>query len=90
MTSGPEAAAGSSCFRAALLDGDVAFITGGSSGINLAIARRFLELGARVVLVARDRARLERARAALGWVRRGDALTRSTANIPAPTARSLA
>jgi NAD(P)-dependent dehydrogenase (short-subunit alcohol dehydrogenase family) len=65
MTSGPEAAAGSSCFRAALLDGDVAFITGGSSGINLAIARRFLELGARMVLVARDRARLERARAAL-------------------------
>ena len=46
-----------SVFRADLLASRVAFITGGSSGINKGIARRFLEHGARVVIVARDPAR---------------------------------
>jgi NAD(P)-dependent dehydrogenase (short-subunit alcohol dehydrogenase family) len=58
-------------FRAGLLDGATAFVTGGSSGINKAIARRFLELGARVVIVARDAARLEAARAELEALRPG-------------------
>lgn len=48
------------------LDNQVAVITGGSSGIGLAAARRFHEEGARVVLFSRDRDALERARAAIG------------------------
>ncbi len=50
-----------SSFAPNRLQGRNAFITGGSSGINKAIARRFLEHGARVVIVARDRKRLEEA-----------------------------
>jgi short-subunit dehydrogenase len=41
-------------------------ITGGSSGIGLASARRLLDGGARVVLLARDHEELEHARAQLG------------------------
>jgi uncharacterized protein len=40
-------------------------VTGGSSGIGLAIAREFVRSGAAVLLVARDRERLESAKAAL-------------------------
>lgn len=54
-----------SCFRPGLLKSQVAFITGGSSGINKALARRFIEHGARVVIVARDPARLAAAQAEL-------------------------
>jgi NAD(P)-dependent dehydrogenase (short-subunit alcohol dehydrogenase family) len=54
-----------SVFRENLLEGKVALVTGGSSGINLAIARRFLTQGARVVIVARDAERLARAHADL-------------------------
>jgi 3-dehydrosphinganine reductase len=44
-------------------------VTGGSGGIGLAIARRLVELGGGVTLVARDPARLERAAAATGGAR---------------------
>ena len=47
------------------LDGARALITGGSSGIGLATAREFAALGADLVLVARDREKLERARASI-------------------------
>ncbi len=40
-----------------LLAGKVAFITGGSSGINLHIARRFAAAGAKVALIGRDLAK---------------------------------
>jgi 2-dehydro-3-deoxy-L-rhamnonate dehydrogenase (NAD+) len=40
----------------------VAIVTGGAQGIGLAIARRFLDSGARVVLWDRDAARLQAAR----------------------------
>lgn len=63
-----------SVFRADLLASRVAFITGGSSGINKGIARRFLEHGARVVIVARDPARLETARAELDALAPGHVL----------------
>jgi NAD(P)-dependent dehydrogenase (short-subunit alcohol dehydrogenase family) len=51
--------------------GEVVLVTGGSSGIGLAVARRFAALGARVVLAARDAGRLEAAVAELGGGVRG-------------------
>ncbi|WP_280261759.1 glucose 1-dehydrogenase [Nocardia abscessus] len=42
-------------------DGQVALITGGSSGMGLATARRLLTEGARVVITGRDKARLDAA-----------------------------
>ena len=47
------------------LDGQLALVTGGSAGIGLAIVRELLGFGARVLLVARDPAALEEARADL-------------------------
>jgi gluconate 5-dehydrogenase len=52
----------SSTFR---LDGRVAFVTGSSTGIGLAIARGFGQAGATVVLNARNAARLKETAAAL-------------------------
>jgi NAD(P)-dependent dehydrogenase (short-subunit alcohol dehydrogenase family) len=48
------------------LKGKAVLITGGSKGIGLACARAFLDEGARVVLVSRDQANLDRARQELG------------------------
>ena len=44
------------------LENRVAFITGGSEGLGLAIARAYVEAGASIAICARDEARLERAR----------------------------
>ncbi|MDP2226866.1 MAG: SDR family oxidoreductase [Moraxellaceae bacterium] len=54
-----------SIFQPGLLKGQTAFITGGSSGINFGIARRYAEHGANVAIVARNPEKLEAARAAL-------------------------
>jgi NAD(P)-dependent dehydrogenase (short-subunit alcohol dehydrogenase family) len=51
--------------RTAVLDGQVALITGGSRGIGLAAARDLGRSGATVVLVGQDRQRAETAAAAL-------------------------
>ncbi|MES2325595.1 MAG: SDR family oxidoreductase [Pseudomonadota bacterium] len=48
------------------LDGKVALITGGTSGIGLATARLFQAQGARVVVTGRGEAALQQARLALG------------------------
>lgn len=54
-----------SIFREGLLKGKVAFVTGGGSGINLAIAERYAEHGAKVALVGRTASKLEAAAAHL-------------------------
>ena len=41
-------------FREGLLEGKVAFVAGGTSGINLGIAKRYAQLGARVAVVGRN------------------------------------
>jgi NAD(P)-dependent dehydrogenase (short-subunit alcohol dehydrogenase family) len=48
-------------FGEKLLDGKTAIITGGGSGINLAIARRYAQSGARVALIGRTKEKLDAA-----------------------------
>ena len=50
------------------LDGKVVLVTGGSKGIGLACARAFRDEGARVGIVSRSQANLDRARDTLGPV----------------------
>jgi NAD(P)-dependent dehydrogenase (short-subunit alcohol dehydrogenase family) len=55
-----------SAFKDQLLSGKTAFIAGGTSGINLGIARRFAELGARVAVAGRNPEKSANAAASIG------------------------
>ena len=48
-------------FREKVLDGKTAIITGGGSGINLTIARRYAQHGAKVALIGRTKEKLDAA-----------------------------
>ena len=48
------------------LNGKIALVTGGSSGIGLAIAKRFADEGAYVFITGRRESELEKAKAAIG------------------------
>src|SRR6202007_2936146 len=52
--------------RMARLAGKVAVITGGSSGIGLATAQRFVDEGAHVFIVGRRQSELDKAKALIG------------------------
>ncbi|HEV2508741.1 SDR family oxidoreductase [Bosea sp. (in: a-proteobacteria)] len=52
--------------RAPALSGKVAIVTGGGTGIGLAIARMFVDEGAQVVIAGRSQASLDKAAAGIG------------------------
>jgi NAD(P)-dependent dehydrogenase (short-subunit alcohol dehydrogenase family) len=60
------------------LQGKTALITGGGSGIGLAVARSFLQEGARVFITGRDEAKLRQASESLGG---GDRLAFHSADV---------
>lgn len=64
-------------FRPDVLAGKVAFIAGGTSGINLGIARRFAELGAKVAVLGRNPEKAAAARDAVAAAGSGEALFRT-------------
>jgi citronellol/citronellal dehydrogenase len=71
-----------SIFRPGLFEGQVAIVTGGGSGIGLAIAETLGELGARVAILGRKPERIEAARARLE--RQGVTVFASTCDIREP------
>ena len=62
-TGGSDLTSMASIFRPGLLNGQVALVTGGGTGIGLGISQLLAELGAHVVMASRKPAHLEAARA---------------------------
>jgi len=60
-----------SVFRDGIFEGKVAFVAGGSSGINLGIAKRLAELGARVAVAGRNAEKAQKAALAIGHGAKG-------------------
>lgn len=60
-----------SAFRDGIFQGKVAFVAGGSSGINLGIAKRLAELGARVAVAGRNAEKAQKAALAIGHGAKG-------------------
>src|SRR6266540_3363419 len=60
-------------FRAGQLAGKTAVVTGGGSGINFAIAKRFAEFGAKVALIGRTKEKLDAAAAEIRGIPGGSA-----------------
>src|ERR1700727_3456031 len=54
-------------FKKKLFGGQTAFIAGGTSGINLGIAKRFAQLGARVAVAGRNPEKAANAAASIGF-----------------------
>jgi len=52
-------------FQSDLFKGKTVFVTGGGSGIGYAIAKQFLQTGARVIIASRDKEKLEKAHSEL-------------------------
>ncbi|MBT3783790.1 SDR family NAD(P)-dependent oxidoreductase, partial [bacterium] len=52
-------------FKDKIFDGKVVFVTGGGSGINLAIAKNFAALGANIAICGRTESKLESAKSQL-------------------------
>ena len=76
-----------SAFKENLLAGKTAFIAGGTSGINLGIAKRFAELGARVAVAGRNPEKAANAAASIGARRVGVQLRRARLRGDADRAR---
>jgi len=55
-----------SAFKDGLMDGKSVFVAGGTSGINLGIAKRFAELGAKLAVVGRNPEKAQNAAAQIG------------------------
>lgn len=68
-------------FKEDLLAGKVAVITGGGSGLGLTMARKYLDLGARVAIIGRNRDRLAEAAAELNA---GDRLSTHDCDVREP------
>jgi citronellol/citronellal dehydrogenase len=61
-------------FAPAMMDGQVALVTGGGSGIGLATAAEVVRLGGRVIICGRTREKLDAAAAELAALRDGDSV----------------
>jgi NAD(P)-dependent dehydrogenase (short-subunit alcohol dehydrogenase family) len=79
-----------SAFAANILDGQVAFLTGGTSGINLGIARRFVEAGAKVALLGRNAEKAANAARLLNDLGKPNVALALTADVRDPAALGAA
>jgi NAD(P)-dependent dehydrogenase (short-subunit alcohol dehydrogenase family) len=69
--------------RAPALSGKVAIVTGGGTGIGLAIARMFVDEGAQVVIAGRSQVSLDQAAAGIGArLPRASAVSMSSSTMP--------